>query len=114
MTFPDFHARAELYLGSDRHTAIEQGARRFASAAQAIRFAFEEAAPVSLHGAMLKIGEATFAGDDLAALYRSEAFPLPRKQDMRRARRHRVAGRRTWARALTRLAHASHQNAATA
>ena len=90
MTFPDYHARAELYLGSDRHTAIAQGGRTFATAAQAIRFAFEEAAPVSLHGAMLKIGDATFAGDDLAALYRGAGFPLPRKRDIKRSRARRA------------------------
>ena len=76
MTFPNYHARAELYLGSDRSTAMAQGGRSFATAAQAIRFAFEEAAPVSLHGAMLSIGGATYAGADLAALYRSPAFRM--------------------------------------
>ncbi|KQX41989.1 hypothetical protein ASD04_18165 [Devosia sp. Root436] len=90
MTFQDYHARAELYLGSDRHTAMAQGGRFFATAAQAIRFAFEEAAPVSLHGAMLRIGDATFAGDSLAALYRSAEFPLPRKTDIKRSRVRRA------------------------
>ena len=90
MTHPDYLARAELYLGSDRHIAIAQGARSFATAAQAIRFAFEEAAPVSLHGAMLKLGDTTFAGDDLAALYRSAEFPLPRKSDIKRSRARRA------------------------
>ncbi|KRA55810.1 hypothetical protein [Devosia sp. Root635] len=84
MTFPNYHARAELYLGSDRPTAMAQGGRTFATAAQAIRFAFEEAAPVSLHGAMLRIGGATYAGADLTDLYRSPAFPLPRKPSIRR------------------------------
>ena len=84
MTFPNYHARAELYLGSDRSTAMAQGGRSFATAAQAIRFAFEEAAPVSLRGAMLKVGGMTYAGSDLAALYRSTAFPLPRKPSLRR------------------------------
>ena len=84
MTFPNYHARAELYLGSDRPTAMAQGGRTFATAAQALRFAFEEAAPVSLHGAMLKVGGMTYAGTDLAALYRSPAFPLPRKPSVRR------------------------------
>ena len=104
MTYPDFHARAELYLGSDRHTAIAQGARTFATAAQAVRFAFEEAAPVSLHGAMLKVGDATYAGDDLAALYRSTAFPLPRRQDIKRARARRAAKRHGWSPTQTRTA----------
>jgi hypothetical protein len=97
MTYPDFHARAELYLGSDRQTAAAQGARSFATAAQAIRFAMEEAAPVSLHGASLVVGNATFARDDIEALYRSAAFPLLRRQDIKRARARRAAERHSWA-----------------
>lgn len=84
MTSPNYHARAELFLGSDRPTAIAQGGRSFATAAQALRFAFEEAAPVSLRGAMLKVGGTTYAGADLAALYCNTAFPLPRKRSVRR------------------------------
>ena len=101
MILQDYHARAELYLGSDRHTALAQGARTFATAAQAIRFAFEEAAPVSLHGAMLKTGDAIFAGDDLAALYRSAEFPLPRKGDIKRSRKRRSRNRHNVARRIT-------------
>lgn len=95
MTYPDYHARAELYLGSDRHTAIAQGGRSFATAAQAIRFAFEEAAPVSLHGASLRIGDETFAREELEAFYRSPAFPLPRKQDIKRSRARRARHNRS-------------------
>ena len=101
MILQDYHARAELYLGSDRHTAMAQGARTFATAAQAIRFAFEEAAPVSLHGAMLETGGAIFAGDDLAALYRSAEFPLPRKGDIKRSRNRRSRNRHNVARRIT-------------
>lgn len=104
MTYPDFHARAELYLGSDWQTAAAQGARTFATAAQAIRFAFEEAAPVSLRGAQLKVGDATFSRDELEALYRSTAFPLPRRQDIKRARARRAANRHNWSPAQARIA----------
>lgn len=97
MTKPDYRARAELYLGSDHKTAIAQGARSFATAAQAIRFAFEEAAPVSLHGAMLKVADITYAGDDLVALYRSAEFPLPRKPGAQRSRARRSRGNRSGA-----------------
>ena len=94
MTYLDYHARAELYLGSDRQTAAAQGARTFATAAQAIRFAFEEAAPVSLRGAMLVIGDAAYAGETLAGLYRSAEFPLPRKADIKRSRARRARQQR--------------------
>ena len=79
MTHSDYLARAELYLGSDQHTAFAQGPRSFRTAAQAIRFAVEEAAPVSLRGARLIIGTESFSGDDLIRLHRSPDFPLPRK-----------------------------------
>jgi hypothetical protein len=105
MTFQDYLARAELYLGSDHHTAMAQGARSFATAAQALRFAFEEAAPVSLRGAMLKLGNASYSGDDLVTLYRSAEFPLPRKGDIKRSRARRARNRRGNAvRALSRPA----------
>jgi hypothetical protein len=79
MTHQDYLARAELYLGSDRATAFAQGPRSFRTAAQAIRFAVEHAAPVSLRGARLVIGNESFTGDDLLKLHRSPDFPLPRR-----------------------------------
>jgi hypothetical protein len=79
MTHSDYLARAELYLGRDWETASAQGPRGFPTAATALRFAFEHAAPVSLRGARLRIGDKTFAGEQLAALYRGHDYPLPRK-----------------------------------
>ena len=79
MTKHDFLAAAELYLGSDRQSAAAQGPRAFRTAAKALRFAIEEAAPVSLRGARLKIGEKNFARNDMLALYHSRRYPLARK-----------------------------------
>lgn len=59
----------ELFLGSDIVTAQAQGARRFRSAAKAVRFAMEQAAPVSLHGAMLKIGSDVFGPAQIRQLH---------------------------------------------
>jgi len=84
MNYPDFQAPAELYLGRDLPTAAAQGSRIFTSAAKAIRFAIEEAAPVSLHGARLLVGTASFSGDELVRLYRSASYPLPRKRQQSR------------------------------
>lgn len=86
MNYPDFQAPAELYLGRDWPTAAAQGSRIFTSAAKAIRFAIEEAAPVSLHGARLMIGPNSFSGEDLARLYQSAGYPLTRKRNERRRR----------------------------
>jgi hypothetical protein len=82
MTNQDFLAAAELYLGSDRHSAFAQGPRTFGSAAKALRFAIEEAAPVSLRGARLRIGDKIFARADMLALYNSRRYPLARKNDV--------------------------------
>ena len=68
MTHSDYSSRAELYLGSTSDTALAQGPRSFRTAAHAIRFAVEEAAPVSLHGARLVIGDTVFSGADLIRL----------------------------------------------
>lgn len=76
----DYLARAELHLGSDWETATTQGARAFRRAANALRFAFEEAAPISLRGARLTIGGRQFAGGELRRLYTSLNYPLPRKR----------------------------------
>ena len=100
MTYPDFQTPAALYLGRDWPTAAAQGARSFSTAAKAIRFAIEEAAPVSLHGARLLIGTTSFSGDDLVRLYRSAGYPLPRKY--RERRRPAVARRWTVRPTMTR------------
>ena len=60
----------DLFLGSDRQTAMAQGARRFRSAAKAVRFAVEHAAPVSLNGALLRIGDQSFERSQIMALHR--------------------------------------------
>ncbi len=74
----DYLARAELFLGSDWDTATSLGSRGFRRAAHALRFAFEHAAPVSLRGARLTVGEHQFAGRELKRLYTSRHYPLPR------------------------------------
>jgi hypothetical protein len=79
MNTQDFLAAAELYLGSDRQSAVAQGPRAFSTAAKALRFAIEEAAPVSLRGARLLIGGRSFAKNDMVALYNSRHYPLDRK-----------------------------------
>jgi hypothetical protein len=76
----DYLARADLYLGSDWDTATSLGSRAFRRAAHALRFAFEEAAPISLRGARLHVGERQFAGHELKGLYTSRHYPLQRKR----------------------------------
>lgn len=70
MNIQILNAPGELFLGSDVATALAQGSRHFRSAAKAIRFAMEHAAPVSLRGAMLKIGDKSFGPAEIRQLHR--------------------------------------------
>ena len=74
----------ELYLGSDIATARAQGARRFRSAANAVRFAMEHAAPVSLRGARLDIGDRSFGPAQIRRLHLrlmdAQATTAPRRR----------------------------------
>ena len=78
MTQINFHAPAELFLGSDRATALAQGPRAFRTAAQALRFAHEHAAPVSLRGASLRVDGRTFDRSAMHQFYQSDDYPLGR------------------------------------
>ena len=71
MNIQILNAPGELFLGSDSATALAQGPRHFRSAAGAVRFAMEHAAPVSLHGAMLKVGDRTLGPSHIRRLHRS-------------------------------------------
>jgi hypothetical protein len=63
------NAPGELFLGSDAATALALGSRHFRSAAKAVRFAMEQAAPVSLRGARLKIGDRTLGPAQIRKLH---------------------------------------------
>lgn len=84
MTTLNFHSPARLYLGPNRETALSQGAKSFRSAAEAIRFAIEEAAPVSLHGALLVVGNDAWSGPQIKIQYTSARYPLKRKSEIER------------------------------
>ena len=55
MNIQILNAPGILFLGSDSATAQTLGSRHFRSAAKAVRFAMEHAAPVSLRGALLEV-----------------------------------------------------------
>ena len=82
MNNQDYLTAAELSLGSSLLTASTQRPRTFATVAKALRFAIEEAAPVSLRGARLRFGNQVLAKTDMIALYNSRRYPLPRKNNI--------------------------------
>jgi hypothetical protein len=53
--------------------------RRFAQAAEAIRFAIEDLPPQSLVGTYLEVDGARYESAEIRRLYASSRYPLPRK-----------------------------------
>lgn len=92
MTTIDMNARAALYLGSDWRNAENEGARIFPTTAQAIRFAMEEAPPVSRRGALMVVDGRSFDGEAIADLYHGPHYPF-RHKVVRRYRPSAVARR---------------------
>lgn len=84
----DYGAGAELFdYGSAAELAAKKGHkftrqppgyRRFARAADAIRFAIEEMAPQLLQGARLEVDEERFDSQGIRRLYESSDYPLDR------------------------------------
>lgn len=80
----DYGAAAELFMpkrkGGPRSPL---GYRRFATAAEAIRFAVEDFPAIRTLGAWMQVGEDRFNGDDIRRLYESEGFPRNRRMPKR-------------------------------
>ena len=75
----DYGAEAELFPGMAKGAQRRSvGYRRFARAAEAIRFAIEELPPRSLAGASLEVGAERFNSRDILRLYQSSDYPLAR------------------------------------
>jgi hypothetical protein len=76
----DYNASAELF-GTRKRAPRRQplGYRRFAQAAQAIRFAIEELPADLLVGAYLEVDEQRYNSDGIRRLYESAKYPLARR-----------------------------------
>jgi hypothetical protein len=80
MTEFDYNASAELYSTRRRMPRRQPlGYRRFAQAADAIRFAIEDLEPELLVGAYLEVGEERFDSGGIRQLYDSAEYPLARR-----------------------------------
>ena len=78
MTF-DYGIPAELIMGKRKGGRQQLRYRRFATAAEAIRFAVEELPAVRALGAWMQVGDRRFDGDDIQRLYESNGYPLQRR-----------------------------------
>ena len=76
MTKIDFTAPAELFPSRNRKTGQRVRYRRFAKAAEAIKFAIEELPEPALLGAVIVLDDARLSHNDIRALYESEEYPL--------------------------------------
>ena len=87
MTF-DYAASAELFMPKRKPGPRQPlSYRRFATAAEAIRFAVEEFPSIRTLGAWMKVGEERFNGDDIRRLYESTSYP--RRRRLRKSGRNR-------------------------
>jgi hypothetical protein len=76
----DYGTSAELFSARNSHGRRQPlDYRRFASAAEALRFAVEDLPPQFFVGAYLEVNESRYQGAEIRRLYASSHYPLPRK-----------------------------------
>jgi hypothetical protein len=76
----DYSVLAELFPSRNRkHNKQSLRYRRFARAADAIRFAIEELPPDLLVGAFLEVDGKRYESGSIRRLYESCDYPLPRR-----------------------------------
>jgi hypothetical protein len=77
----DYSIEAELFSAKRARKLRRQplGYRRFARAADAIRFAIEELPSHLVIGTYLEVAEQRYQFDDIRRLYDHVAYPLPRR-----------------------------------
>jgi hypothetical protein len=80
MTEFDYTAAAELFPSRRRRAKCQPvGYKRFAQAAQAIRFAIEDLQAELLLGAFLEVDEQRYDVDAMRQLYNNVGYPLTRR-----------------------------------
>ena len=73
----DYTASAELFAGQGR-SGLRY--RRFAQAAEAIRYAIEKLSPKVLSGTSFEVNDERYNATQIRALYESQRYPFVRKE----------------------------------
>jgi hypothetical protein len=71
----DYNAPAELFLAKRTKSSRENN-RRFATAAEAIRYAIEDLRTPKAFGVWLQVGDERFNRSEIQRLYEAADFPL--------------------------------------
>ena len=77
----DYNAPAELFIPKRKGVGGRRAPtvyRRFATAAEAIRFAVEEFPAATTLGAWMQVGDERFDSDGICRLYESRDYPCAR------------------------------------
>jgi hypothetical protein len=76
----DYCSPAELFIAKRKGSPRERlGHRRFATAAEAIRFAVEDFPAIRTLGAWMQVGDERFDSEEIHRLYESDDYPLRRR-----------------------------------
>ena len=76
----NYAASAELFMPKRKRGARQPlSYRRFATAAEALRFAVEELPAVQALGPWMQVGDERFSSDDIRRLYESTSYPRRRR-----------------------------------
>jgi len=76
----DYQMPAELFMAKRKGGSKRLGYRRFATAAEAIRFAVEDFPAIHTLGAYMQVGDERFDSDGIYRLYESSDYPLRRAE----------------------------------
>jgi len=77
----DYGSPAELFTAKRKGSVRQRlGYRRFATAAEAIRFVVEEFPAARALGAWMQVGDERFNGEEIHRLYESNDYPLRRRR----------------------------------
>ena len=85
----DYNAPAELFLSKPAKGSRTKY-RRFATAAEALRYAVEDLRMPKAFGAWLEVGDERFSSSEIQRLYEAADYPLRKRPEISSLRQRRV------------------------